>query len=115
LETAANLLELLERVLSFFSKRALKSSNDQADFDSAIRRFDPSRPSQLILLALSPRWLLHFEMRDSAARYEMSLIRSPHVRRLQVTWPSAANVMGILSIILGSISLYQAIGEARLR
>jgi hypothetical protein len=28
----------------------LKSLNNQADFDSAIRRFDPSRPSQLILL-----------------------------------------------------------------
>jgi hypothetical protein len=25
----------------------LKSLNNQADFDSAIRRFDPSRPSQL--------------------------------------------------------------------
>jgi hypothetical protein len=46
LEAAANLLELLERVLTIFSKRALKSLNSRADFDSAIRRFDPSRPSQ---------------------------------------------------------------------
>jgi hypothetical protein len=29
--------------------------------------------------------------------------------------PSGWTLMGILSIILGSISLYQAIGEARLR
>ena len=35
LETAANLLELLERLFSLFSKRAFKSLNNQADFDSA--------------------------------------------------------------------------------
>jgi hypothetical protein len=45
LETAANLLRLLERVLTIFSKCALKYMNNQTDFDSAIRRFDPSRPS----------------------------------------------------------------------
>jgi hypothetical protein len=39
-------MKLLEGVLSIFSKCALKSLNNQADFDSAIRRFDPSRPSQ---------------------------------------------------------------------
>jgi hypothetical protein len=38
-------LELLEGVLTIFSKCVLKSLNNQADFDSAIRRFDPSRPS----------------------------------------------------------------------
>ena len=43
---AAKLLKLLEGVLSIFSKLPLKSLNNQADFDSAIRRFDPSRPSQ---------------------------------------------------------------------
>jgi hypothetical protein len=46
LETAAKLLKLLERVLTAFSKGALKLLDNQADFDSAIRRFDPSRPSQ---------------------------------------------------------------------
>jgi hypothetical protein len=50
LETTAKLLISLEGILSLFSKCALKSLNNQADFDSAIRRFDPSRPSQLILL-----------------------------------------------------------------
>jgi hypothetical protein len=50
LETAAKLLKLLERVLAVSSKCALKSLNNQTDFDSAIRRFDPSRPSHLILL-----------------------------------------------------------------
>jgi hypothetical protein len=55
LETAANLLELLERLFSLFSKCALKSLNDQADFDSAIRRFDPSRPSQ----PLAQRKMVH--------------------------------------------------------
>ena len=49
LETAANLLELLERLFSLFSKCDLKSLNNQADFDSAIRRFDPSRPSHPFL------------------------------------------------------------------
>jgi hypothetical protein len=46
LETAAKLLKLLERISPIFSKCALKLLNNQADFDSAIRRFDPSRPSQ---------------------------------------------------------------------
>jgi len=45
LETAAKLLKLLRRIFRFSSKRALKSLNNQTDFDSAIRRFDPSRPS----------------------------------------------------------------------
>jgi hypothetical protein len=46
LATAAKLLKLLERLSAIFSECALKSLNNQADFDSAIRRFDPSRPSQ---------------------------------------------------------------------
>lgn len=37
-------------VLAIFSKRALKPLDNQTEFDSAIRRFDPSRPSQLMLL-----------------------------------------------------------------
>jgi len=45
LETAAKLLKLLEGSFDRFSKCALKSFNIQTDFDSAIRRFDPSRPS----------------------------------------------------------------------
>ena len=49
LQTAAKLLELLERVFGF-SKCAFKVLNNQADFDSAIRRFDPSRPSQPVRL-----------------------------------------------------------------
>jgi hypothetical protein len=47
LETAANLLRLLERVLADFSKCALKSLDNQADFDSAIPRFESWRPSQI--------------------------------------------------------------------
>jgi hypothetical protein len=50
LEATAKLLKLLEAIFCLSSKCALKSLNNQADFDSAIRRFDPSRPSQLILL-----------------------------------------------------------------
>jgi Protein of unknown function (DUF4236) len=46
LEIGANLLELLERPSQLFSKRLLKSLNNQADFDSAMRRFESSRPSQ---------------------------------------------------------------------
>jgi hypothetical protein len=38
LEMAANLLRLLERFLTVFSKCALNSLNNPADFDSAIRR-----------------------------------------------------------------------------
>ncbi|MBR1147095.1 hypothetical protein [Bradyrhizobium sp. AUGA SZCCT0431] len=45
LETTAKLLSLLETILASFSKCALKLLNNQTDFDSAIRRFDPSRPS----------------------------------------------------------------------
>ena len=50
LETTGKLLILLESFSTIFSKCALKSLYNQAGFDSAIRRFDPSRPSQLILL-----------------------------------------------------------------
>jgi hypothetical protein len=39
-------LKLLERVLTDFSKCGLKSLDNRADFDSAIRRFESSRPSQ---------------------------------------------------------------------
>ena len=46
LKVPAKLLKSLEGILSLFSKCALKSLNNQTDFDSAIRRFDPSRPSQ---------------------------------------------------------------------
>jgi len=46
LEMTAKLLILLKRLLNVSSKCALKSLNNPADFDSAIRRFDPSRPSQ---------------------------------------------------------------------
>ncbi|MCP3471681.1 hypothetical protein NLM33_15255 [Bradyrhizobium sp. CCGUVB1N3] len=68
LETVAKLLILLERLSAIFSKRPSKSLNNQTDFDSAIRRFDPSRPSQLILLGKSPSSLLHLEIAESAAR-----------------------------------------------
>jgi hypothetical protein len=40
LETTAKLLKLLEGVFSF-SQMHPESLNNQADFDSAIRRFDP--------------------------------------------------------------------------
>jgi hypothetical protein len=48
LETAANLLRLLKRVWAISSKRALELLNNQTDFDSAIRRFDASRPSHAL-------------------------------------------------------------------
>ena len=46
LEMPAKELILQEANCASFSKWALKSFNNQTDFDSAIRRFDPSRPSQ---------------------------------------------------------------------
>jgi hypothetical protein len=46
LETPAKLLKFLERVLVIFSKCALNSLNNQADFDSAIPWFESRRPSQ---------------------------------------------------------------------
>jgi hypothetical protein len=73
----ANLLILLNRILIAFSKNVLKLLNNQADFDSAIRRFDPSRPSQLILLAKSPSPLLHLERADSADRWKRRYFCSP--------------------------------------
>jgi hypothetical protein len=46
LETAANLLISLQGIFGVFSKCVLKSLDNQTDFDSAIRRFESSRPSQ---------------------------------------------------------------------
>ncbi|MFK4384675.1 hypothetical protein [Bradyrhizobium sp. USDA 223] len=46
LETSAKQLIFLEANAAIFSKRSLESLNNQTGFDSAIRRFDPSRPSQ---------------------------------------------------------------------
>jgi hypothetical protein len=46
LETIAKLLKLLKRVFTVFSKCVLKSLDNQADFDSATRRFESSRPNQ---------------------------------------------------------------------
>jgi hypothetical protein len=46
LETATKLLKLLERVLTDFSKYPLKSLDNQADFDSAIPRFESWRPAK---------------------------------------------------------------------
>ena len=39
-------IDIARELLTIFSKCALKSLHNQAGFDSAIRRFDPSRPSQ---------------------------------------------------------------------
>jgi hypothetical protein len=46
LETTAKLLKLLEGVSSLSSKCALKSLNNQADFDSAILMSSKSRPGR---------------------------------------------------------------------
>ena len=48
LEMGAKQMILLEGILTNFFKCALKSLNNQADLDSAIRRFDPSRPSHTL-------------------------------------------------------------------
>jgi hypothetical protein len=48
LEIIAKLLKSLERFLADFSKCALKLLDNHADFDSAIRRFESSRPSQAL-------------------------------------------------------------------
>jgi hypothetical protein len=48
LETGTKPLKLLERVLADFSKCALKSLDNQADFDSAIPRFESWRPSHAV-------------------------------------------------------------------
>jgi hypothetical protein len=53
LETSARLLNLLEAISADDSKYALNLLNNQAGFDSAIRRFDPSRPSQLEIACLN--------------------------------------------------------------
>jgi hypothetical protein len=59
---------MLERVSAIFSKCDLKSLNIQTDFDSAIRRFDPSRPSQLILLIKIAFSIASFGKARSAVR-----------------------------------------------
>jgi hypothetical protein len=60
-------LKLVEGILTIFSKCPLKSLNNQADFDSAIRRFDPSRPSHRLRLTASDTQPL-----SSARRYRNS-------------------------------------------
>ena len=49
MESAPKLLISFEAIFLIFTKRALKSLDNQAGFDSAIRRFDPSRPSHAVL------------------------------------------------------------------
>jgi hypothetical protein len=51
LETAANLLELLEPVLTVFSKYALQLLDYQADFDSAVQWANrlPKQPKRLLV------------------------------------------------------------------
>jgi len=51
LEAAAKQLKSLEPISANFSKCALKSLDNQTDFDSAIPRFESWRPSQYIILA----------------------------------------------------------------
>jgi hypothetical protein len=46
LEMVAKILNSRAVILSIITKYVLKSLSNQTDFDSAIRRFDPSRPSQ---------------------------------------------------------------------
>ena len=46
LEMPIKQLISLEANSAMFSKRALKSLNNQTDFDSAIRRFDPPAPAR---------------------------------------------------------------------
>jgi hypothetical protein len=48
-ESAPNLLMYLGAKIASFSECALISLKVLPDFDSAIRRFDPSRPSQSVL------------------------------------------------------------------
>jgi hypothetical protein len=51
LEAVAKLLKWLEPISAIFSKCALKSLENQTDFDSAIPRFESWRPSQISELA----------------------------------------------------------------
>jgi hypothetical protein len=70
LETAANLLRLLKRVLTIFSKNVLKSLNNQADFDSAIRRLNG--PTEFFdftsLIGLFKRFVLKIDRLAPARR-----------------------------------------------
>ena len=74
LETVANPLRSLKRVLTVSSKRALKSLNNQTDFDSAIRRFDPSRPSQPT----------DFVMKTALSRQNFQRIGNPFASHLEI-------------------------------
>jgi hypothetical protein len=82
LETVANLLKLLERLFSRFSKRILKLLENQTDFDSAIRRFDPSHPSHLILLGNRTSFR-RLSKRFSAAPIELLYPLFLHLRALR--------------------------------
>jgi hypothetical protein len=90
LETAAKPLKLLERVLAAFSKCALKLLDNEADFDSAIRRFDPSRPSQeprhdagLVAAEIRPAGLI-LKISTKMSTRKKSCDFAKHQRRLAI-------------------------------
>ena len=77
-----------------FSKCVLKSLNNQADFDSAIRRFDPSRPSHRYYQASSvllPSAYLACASDDNALLIQR-LFSSVHVLRPHLSSPASGRL-----------------------
>jgi len=81
-------IEIARGVFGLFSKCALKWLNNQADFDSAIRRFDPSRPSQPVLrlttvcnLRLTGAEIRAFRVFDFVSRLQISQTRERNCRK----------------------------------
>jgi hypothetical protein len=75
---ARQAIDITKATSAISSKRALKSLNNQTDFDSAIRRFDPSRPSQPVAQPerVGPYWLKVPHFMGFSCGFQKSLVSS---------------------------------------
>ena len=107
LETTAKLLIPPERISVTLSKCPLKSLENQSDFDSAIRRFEFSRPSQkLQVLKPSPANLhmpggLEHIGNDSEAPSTPFAVRLRQLDTLQLCVVSERNVFALFPPLEG--------------
>jgi hypothetical protein len=81
----------LERISNLFSKYALKLLHNQTDFDSAIRRFDPSRASHA--LRISENFLLLRQKALQIAAFQ-ALQSSLETAVRAITYQKSATVSG---------------------
>jgi hypothetical protein len=91
LETAAKLLNLLERVLAVFSKCALKSLDNQTDFDSGMRKFESFRPQRRLKGPFRTHGLRIIPARASQRPPDLCYATRPFTLLREITtWPRAS-------------------------